>query len=60
MNKKVPIDIKMSDDEFVSETMVSFNNTVDENVVKQLAAKRKILEKQLSENTARMNKIKKI
>ena len=50
----------MSDDEFVSQTMVSVNNTVDENVVKQWAAKRKILEKHLSENTARMNKIKKI
>ena len=60
MNKKVLIDIKMSDDEFVSQTMVSFNNTVDENIVKQLAAKRKIFEKQLSENTARMNKIKKV
>ena len=59
-NEQVPIDIKMSDDEFVSPTMVSVNNTVDENVVKQQAAKRKILEKQLSENTARMNKIKKI
>ena len=59
-NEQVPIDIKMSDDEFVSPTMVSVNNTVDENAVKQKAAKRKILEKQLSENTARMNKIKKI
>ena len=49
----------MSDDEFVRPTMVSVNNTVDENVAKELAAKRKILEKQLSENTARMNKIKK-
>ena len=33
-------------------------NTVDENVVKQRAAKRKMLQKQLSENTVRMNKIK--
>ena len=40
--------------------MASVNNTVDENVVKQRAAKRKMLEKQLSENTARMSKIKKI
>ena len=39
--------------------MVSANNAVDENVVKQWATKRKMLEKQLSENTARMNKIKK-
>ena len=59
-NQQVPIDIKMSDDEFVSPTMVSVNTTVDENAVKQRAGKRKILEKQLSENTARMNKIKKI
>ena len=58
-NEQVPIHIKMSDDEFVSPTMVSVNNTVDENAVKQRAAKRKILEKQLSENTPRMNKIKK-
>ena len=50
----------MSDDEFVTPTMVSVNNTVDENAVKQRAAERKTLEKQLSENTARMHKIKKI
>ena len=50
----------MSDDEFISRTMVSVNNTVDENTVKQLVVKTKILEKQLSENTARMIKIKKI
>ena len=59
-NEQVPIDIKMSDYEFVSPTMVSANNTVDENAVKQHAAKRKILKKQLSENTARMSKIRKI
>ena len=58
-NEQVPIDIKMSDNEFVSPTMVSVNNTVDENAVKQPVEKREILEKQLSENTARMNKIKK-
>ena len=39
----------MSDDEFVTPTMVSVNNTLDENAVKQRAAKRKILKKQLSE-----------
>ena len=39
--------------------MVSVNNTVDENVIKQREAKRKMLEKQLSENTAIMNKSKK-
>ena len=49
----------MSDNEFVSPTMVSVNNTVDENAVKPPVEKREILEKQLSENTARMNKIKK-
>ena len=47
-------------DEFVSPAMVSVNNTVDENAVKQRVAKRKVLEEQLSQNTARMNKIKKI
>ena len=53
------------DDELVSSTManVTIDNfvkhTVDENVFKQRAAKRKMLEKQLSENTERMNKIKK-
>ena len=46
-------------DEFVSPAMVSVNNTVDENAVKQRVAKRKVLEEQLSQNTARMNKIKK-
>ena len=50
----------MSDDEFISPTIVSVNNIVDENAAKERAAKIKILEKQLSENTARMNKIKKI
>ena len=56
----------MSDvDELVSPTManVTIDNfvksTVDENVVKQRAAKRKMVEKQLSENTVRMSKIKK-
>ena len=29
INEQVPIDIKMSDDEFVSPTMVSVNNTLD-------------------------------
>ena len=56
----------MSDvDELVSATManVTIDNfvksTVDENVVKQRAAKRKMVEKQLSENAVRMSKIKK-
>ena len=59
-NEQVPIDIKMSDDEFVSPTIVSVNNTVDENAVKQRATKKFFLGKQLSENTVRMDKIKKI
>ena len=59
-NEQVPIDIKMSDDEFVSPTIVSVNNTVDENAVKQRATKIFFLGKQLSENTVRMDKIKKI
>ena len=65
-NEQIPIDIKMSDnDELLSPTMANaaienfVKNTVDENVVKQRAAKRKMLEKQLSENTVTMNKIKK-
>ena len=65
-NEQIPIDIKMfDDDELVSSTManVTIDNfvkhTVDENVFKLRAAKRKMLEKQLSENTERMNKIKK-
>ena len=49
----------MSDDELISPTMVSVNNAADD-AVKKRAANRNILEKQLSENTARMNKIKKI
>ena len=39
--------------------MVSINNTTDETVVKKRAEKRKMLEKQLSKNTVKMNKIKK-
>ena len=64
-NEQIPIDIKMSDDELVSPTMVNLTsdnfvkNTVNENVVKQQAAKRKMLEKHLSENTRRMNKLNK-
>ena len=56
-NEYVPTDIKMPDnDELVSSTMENVTidnfvkNTVDENVVKQQAAKRRMLEKQLSEN----------
>ena len=58
-NEQVPINIQITEDELVRPTMVSVNNTINENIVKQRAAKRKMLEKQLSENTARMNNIKK-
>ena len=52
-NEQVPIGIEITDDELVRSTMVSVNNTVDENVVKQQSAKREMLEKQLSENTTK-------
>ena len=55
----MPIDIKISDSELVRPMMVSVNNTTDETVVKKRAEKRKMLEKQLSKNTVKMNKIKK-
>ena len=55
----MPIDIKISDSKLVRPTMVSVNNKTDETVVKKRAEKRKMLEKQLSENTVEMNKIKK-
>ena len=54
----MPIDIEITDEELVRPTMVSVNNTVNKNVIKQRAVKRKMLEKQLSENTARMSNIK--
>ena len=38
------IDIEITDDELVRPTMVSVNNTVNENVVKQRVARRKMLE----------------
>ena len=53
------IDIEITDDELVRPTMVSVNSTVNKNVVKQRAVKGKMVEKHLSENTARMNNIKK-
>ena len=53
------IDIKISDCKIARPMMVSVNNTTDETVVKKRAEKRKMLEKQLSENTVKMNKIKK-
>ena len=58
-NEQMSIDIKMSDSKLVRPMMVSVNNTANETVVKKKAEKRKMLEKQLSENTVKMNKIKK-
>ena len=56
----MPIDIKISDSELVSPTMVFANNTTNETVVTKRAEKRKMLEKRLTENTGKINKIKKI
>ena len=53
------IDIKISNSELVRPMILSVNNTTDETVVEKRAEKRKMLEKQLSENTVKMNKIKK-
>ena len=60
-NEQVPIDIKIDDIKMINErpTMVSVNNAVDENANKKRVEKRKMLEKQLSENTLRMKQIKK-
>ena len=52
-------DIKMSDSKLVRPMMVSVNNTANKTVVKKKAENRKMLEKQLSENTVKMNEIKK-
>ena len=58
-NEQMSIDIKMSDSKLVRPMKVSVNNTANKTVVKKKAEKRKMLEKQLSENTVKMNKIKK-
>ena len=58
-NEQMLIYIKISNSERVRPTMLSVNNTIDETVVEKRAEKRKMLEKQLSENTVKMNKIKK-
>ena len=58
-NEQMPIDIKISDSKLARSTMVSVNKTSDETAVKKRAEKRKMLEKQLSKNTVKMNKIKK-
>ena len=42
--KNEQVDIEITDDELVRPTMVSVNNTVNENVVKQRVARRKMLE----------------
>ena len=61
-NEQVPIDIKIDDIKMINErpTMVSVNNAVDENANKKRVEKRKMLEKQLSENTLRMKQINKL
>ena len=56
----MPIDIKISDSELVRPTMVFANNTTNETAVTEGAEKRKMLEKQLTENTGKINKIKEI
>ena len=61
-SEQVPIDIEITDDiKTINErpTMVSVNNVVDKNANKKRVEKRKMLEKQLSENTLRMKQIKK-
>ena len=58
-NEQVPIDVEMNDNELSQPTMVSVNTATDEFFSKKRAEKRKILEKQLSENTVKMNKLKK-
>ena len=56
-NEKVPIDFKIPNEEF-QPTMVEIR-TIDDSVIKKRPEKRKQLERQLSENTARLNKTKK-
>ena len=51
------IDIKMNENERVRPTMVSVSRSTDENATQKRAEKRKILEKQLSENTIKMKRI---
>ena len=55
----MPINIKIGDIDLVRLTMVFVNNTTDESIGKNRAEKRKMLEKQLSENTVEINKTKK-
>ena len=55
----MPIDIKIGDNDLLRPIMVSVNNTTDESIGKNRAKKRKMLDKQLSENTVEMSKTKK-
>ena len=57
--EQVPIDVEMNENELSQPTMVLVNTATDEFFSKKRAEKRKILEKQLSENTVKMNKLKK-
>ena len=57
-NKQMPIDIKMNENKLVKPTMVSVSCPTDENATQKRAEKRKILRKQLSENTIKMKIIK--
>ena len=56
-HEQVPIEVMLADDQLGRPTMVS--NPADEITSKKRVEKRKMLEKHLSENTVKMNKIKK-
>ena len=56
--EQMPINIKMNENELARPTMVSVSCSTDENVTQKRAENRKILEKQLSENTIKMTRIK--
>ena len=53
-HEPAPTEVTLADDQLTRPTMV------DETVAKQRVEKRKMFEKKLSENTAKMNKIKKV
>ena len=53
--EQVPIEVMLADDQLVRPAMVS--NPADETASKKRVEKREMLEKQLSENTVKMNKI---
>ena len=50
--------MKMNENKLVRPTMVSVSRSTDENATQKQAEKRKILEKQLNENTIKMKRIK--